>query len=229
MAEAKRSPSTSKTALADTVPEGTAQRRRGRPRQGKAVARHLPRDEEILEIAAEVFFARGFDGAKLDHIAEAAGIVKGSLYHYFESKEEIYARLIQRIVELVPAEEVISGEEPADERLVRLIRPQIELVARNPVEVGILMRQLLHLEGEVGAWARDYRRRYVNALRQVIAQGQRSRVFRPGDPDALAAFIHGSITVLSEWYRPGGRLDTETIVEELSAFILTGVGAKVRR
>jgi hypothetical protein len=54
-------------------------------------------------------------------------------------------------------------------------------------------------------------------------------VFRPADPEALAAFILGAITVLSEWYRPGGRLDAEMIVDELTNFILSGVGVKARR
>jgi TetR/AcrR family transcriptional regulator, cholesterol catabolism regulator len=208
------------------APEG---RRRGRPRQGKAVARHLPRDEEILKIAAEVFFARGFDGAKLEDIAREAGIVKGSLYHYFESKEDIYERLIEDIVNLVDFKDVAKGTTPPEERLEAMVRRRVEMVAAHPVEIGILGRQLAHMDGDIGDWARDYRRRNFDALRQVIGQGQRSGVFRPADPEALAAFILGTITVLSEWYRPGGRLDADTIVDELTQFIMSGVGAKPRR
>src|SRR3546814_6062540 len=75
--------------LGEAAPEAPPARRRGRPRQGKAMARNLPRDEEILKIAAEVLYKKGFDSARLDDIAREAGIVKGSLYHYFGSKEEI--------------------------------------------------------------------------------------------------------------------------------------------
>jgi TetR/AcrR family transcriptional regulator, cholesterol catabolism regulator len=198
--------------------------KRGRPRQGKPIARHLPRDEEILRIAAQVFFNQGYGGTKLEDIAREAGIVKGSLYHYFESKEEIYERLIADIVNLVDVDETVHSRAPADERLAAIVRRRVEMVADHPVEIGILGRQLVHMEGEIGDWARTYRRSNFEGIREIIVQGQKTGVFRPADPDALAAFVLGSLTVLSEWYRPGGRLDREAIVLEMVGYVLSGVG-----
>ena len=195
-------------------------KRRGRPRQGKAVARHLPRDEEILKIAAEVFLARGFDGAKLDHIADAAGIVKGSLYHYFDSKEDIFARLISQITDMVEATDVIRQQSPPDVTLRQVVRAQAELVVDNPVEMGILARQLVQMEGEVGDWARSVRRRYLDDVRDLVQAGQKEGVFREGDPTLLAELVLGSVTVVTEWYRPGGRVDGEQMAEELTEFIM---------
>ena len=195
-------------------------KRRGRPRQGRAVARHLPRDEEILKIAAEVFLARGFDGAKLDHIADAAGIVKGSLYHYFDSKEDIFARLITQITDMVEATDVIREQSPPDVTLRQVVRAQAELVVENPVEMGILARQLVQMEGEVGEWARSVRRRYLDDVRDLILTGQKKGVFREGDPTLLAELVLGSVTVVTEWYRPGGRVDGEQMADELTEFIM---------
>src|SRR5262245_22773000 len=99
---------------AETVPADSAPRRpRGRPRHGDPVARDLARDEEILRIAAEVIWKKGFAGAKLDDIAAAAGIVKGSLYHYFESKEEIYDRLIKNVRGTLDFEAEVKSDKPA--------------------------------------------------------------------------------------------------------------------
>ena len=208
---------------------GDGGRRRGRPRQGRAVARHLPRDDEILKIAAEVFFEQGYNGAKLEDIARQAGIVKGSLYHYFESKEHMYERLIAEVKSLADVEAAVKSDLPVDERLAEIVRRRVELVVRNPVEIGIISRHLVRMDGKAGEWARTYRRNFLHGLRDIIEQGQADGTFRPGDPDVLASFILGTITVITEWYRPGGRLDAEEITEEMVAFVLQGVGVRLPR
>lgn len=209
-------------------PPVTDGKKRGRSRKGSPVARHLPRDEEILKIAAQVFFTQGYRGTKLEDIAREAGIVKGSLYHYFESKEQIYERLIEEIVNLVEVEESVHKKGPADQRLASIVHRLVELVAEHPVEVGILGRQLVNMEGEIGEWARSYRRRNFEGIREIIIQGQRAGIFRQADPDALAAFILGNLTALPEWYRPEGRLDKESIGQEMVGYVLCGVGARAK-
>jgi TetR/AcrR family transcriptional regulator, cholesterol catabolism regulator len=204
-------------------------RRRGRPRQGRAVARHLPRDDEILKIAAEVFFEQGYNGAKLEDIARQAGIVKGSLYHYFESKEHMYERLIDEVKNLADIGAEAGGDLPVEDRMAEIVRRRMELVVRNPVEIGIISRHLVRMDGKAGEWARDYRRNFVHGLRDIIEEGQADGVFRPGDPDVLATFILGTITVVTEWYRPGGRLSAEEITEEMVAFVLQGLGVRPAR
>lgn len=214
------------------VPEDGAdagERRRGRPRQGKPVARHLPRDDEILKIAAEVFFEEGYNGAKLEDIARHAGIVKGSLYHYFESKEHMFERLLEEVKNLVDVEASVHSDAPADERLAAIVRRRVELVARNPVEVGLIGRHMVKMEGKAGEWARRHRRLFLQGVTEIIEQGQKAGIFRRGDPNVLATFILGSITVLTEWYRPGGRLSPEEVAEEMVSFVLSGVGFKAPR
>ena len=204
-------------------------RRRGRPRQGRAVARHLPRDDEILKIAAEVFFEQGYNGAKLEDIARQAGIVKGSLYHYFESKEHMYERLIDEVKSLADIGAETKGDLPVEDRLAEIVRRRIDLVARHPVEIGIISRHLVRMDGKAGEWARSYRRNFLHGLRAIIEEGQAAGTFRPGDPDVLATFILGTITVVTEWYRPGGRLDGDELIDEMVAFVLEGVGVRPAR
>jgi AcrR family transcriptional regulator len=198
-------------------------RRRGRPRQGKAVARDLPRDEEILKIAAEVFYKLGFEGTKLDDIAREAGIVRGSLYHYFGSKEEIYERLVNNVVGTLDIEEEATRHGPPAERLEHILRARLALTLAYPTEVGLIGRQLVRVEGEVGEWARDFRRKHFTAIRQLIVAGQKEGVFRAGDPDILAATTLGLLVQVCEWYRPGGRVGAEALIEEMVEFVMGGL------
>ena len=59
---------------AETAEAAPTPRRRGRPRKGKAVGREIPRDEELLKIAAEVLYKKGFDRARLDALLELADL-----------------------------------------------------------------------------------------------------------------------------------------------------------
>jgi len=219
----------SETQAADPLePEAAPRPRRGRPRQGKAVARDLPRDEELLQIAAEVFFRQGFDGTKLDDIARQAGIVKGSLYHYFSSKDEIYERLVKNVRTTLNLEEEVHKDGPAIERLEHLLRSRMSQTAEYPLEVGLLSRQMVQMEGPIGDWAREIPRSYFNAVRRVIVQGQKEGLLRPVDPDVIAAMILGVLNSICQWYRPGGRVAADELVDELTEFILTGLRVSPR-
>jgi AcrR family transcriptional regulator len=211
----------------DEAPEAddAGTRRRGRPRQGRPIARHLPRNEEILKLAAEVFYTRGYGGTRLDDIAREAGVVKGSLYHYFESKEDIFEQLIVEIVNMVDQDAGRKQRGSPLELLSDMIYRRVLLVAEHPIEVGLIGRQLVHMDGEIGDWARAFRRRNNEALMKLIVAGQKDGSLPPADAESLAAFILGSITVLSEWYRPGGRVSPTELAHSATAFIMSGVGA----
>ena len=198
-------------------------RPRGRPRHGSPVARDLARDEEILRIAAEVIWKKGFAGAKLDDIAEAAGIVKGSLYHYFESKEEIYDRLIKNVRGTLDFDAEVSGAAPAAERLAHLVRTRLALTVEYPMEVALLVKELIHLKGPAGDWAREDPKKYFNAIRQILLQGQKEGSFRALDIDVIASTIHGIFSHLPNWYRKGGRISPDELVDEMTEYILAGV------
>lgn len=208
------------------APEAAPQepvKRRGRPRLGKAVARDLSRDEEILKIAAEVVWKKGFSGTKLGDIAEAAGIVKGSLYHYFDSKEEIYERLVKNVRGMLDFDAEVKGSAPAAERLEHLVRTRLETTVQYPLEVALLVRELIHMKGPVGDWAREDPKKYFNAIRQIIIQGQKEGAFRPVDPDIIASVIHGIFAQLPNWYRRGGRISPDALTDEVTEYILAGL------
>lgn len=207
----------------DELDDSPQRRGRGRPRKGKALGRELPRDEEILKIAAEVLYRKGFEGARLDDIAREAGIVKGSLYHYFGSKEDIYERLVENVRGRINFEEEVKGKAPARERLEHLVRTRLETTVEYPLEVGIFVRELVRMEGPAGDWAREDPKRYFVAIRQIIIQGQKEGAFRPVDPDIVASTILGILAHLPTWYRVGGRIASDALVDEMTDFVLAGI------
>lgn len=202
-------------------------RPRGRPRQGQAVARHLPRNEELVHIAAEVFFDLGFERTKMADIARRAGIVPGSIYHYFSSKEEIYQRMVELIRAKVTAGSETDDVEDPRERLIAIVRNRLETISRHPIETALL-RRTTRLEGELGEWAREFARGELLHFRRLIIQGQRAHRFRPGDPDVMARVIIFTLTGIAESFRPDAGVDVDDLVEEVLAFILGGIDLPAR-
>jgi len=132
--------------------EASAPRRRTRIQQEK-------RDLN-LEAALEVFSARGFRGATIDQIAEAAGMSKPNLLYYFRSKEDIHETLMQRLLDtwLAPLRELDEIGDPLTE-LLGYIRRKLEMARDFPRESRLFANEILQgaprimpmLEGELKA------------------------------------------------------------------------------
>lgn len=206
-----------------TTPAPLTPRRRGRPRLGKAVARDLSRDEEILKIAAEVVWQKGFSGTKLSDIAEAAGIVKGSLYHYFDSKEEIYDRILANVRGMLSFDAEFEGDTPAVDRLERFVRRHLDVIFRYPLEMALLVRDLVRMKGPTGDWAREGPLQRHHALKQLIVQGQAEGSFRQVDADLVASAIQGIFSHIPNWYRRAEHADAATLTSDLTEYVLSGL------
>lgn len=114
--------------------------------------------ELILEAGLEVFASHGFRGSTVDQIAEAAGMSKPNLLYYFNTKEEIFTTLIQRLMEawLAPLREMDEAGDPATE-IRSYIRRKIEMARDFPRESRLFANEILQgaprihhlLEGEL--------------------------------------------------------------------------------
>src|SRR5690606_23937623 len=99
----------------------------------KRVDRQARRDE-ILSAAVLLFAERGYAATRIEDVAAAAGIAKGSVYLYYESREALLTAVFERWAERSRAvvEAALSGERPAMQRLEELLRSVIALLAGEP-------------------------------------------------------------------------------------------------
>lgn len=118
----------------------SASRRVGRPR---AVARPhtgLTPREEVLAAAAELFTGQGYAATTTRAVAEHAGIRQASIYHYFQSKEEILASLLESTVHpsLEAARALLDAPALAEARLWALCHRDVRLLCSGPYNLGAL-------------------------------------------------------------------------------------------
>ena len=131
----------------------TPQKRRSRIRE---------RNEEAILKAAEVIFAQeGFGAATTAEIAKAAGIPKANLHYYFNTKEDLYTRVLENILEtwLTAAEDFDENHQPP-EALEKYIRTKVELSRTRPHASKIFAKEIIsgapflkdHLSKDINPW-----------------------------------------------------------------------------
>jgi len=150
--------------------------------------------ERILEVAETFFGERGYDGTKLQLIAERVGIQKASLFHYFQNKKDLYRATLQR--GLGESEEITlrvfeTDASPLDK--VRMaLAAYVDMVAARPARTKILLRQSLGDAPDVYHQVAESQR-LLNLLVGFVAEGQRAGVFAPIDPVAFVLGIGGMV------------------------------------
>jgi AcrR family transcriptional regulator len=179
----------------------------------------------VLRAAARVFHARGYAGTSVQDVADELGILKGSLYHYISSKEELLFRLldgthteVNRILD-----EVCAVEGPPLERLREYVRRQVSFCLENLERVAVYHHDLERLGDERRRDIVSRRRAHEQFVAGLIASAQAAgEVPADEDPALLSRCVFGTMILTYDWFRPG-RDDPRTVAEGCADFALRGV------
>jgi TetR/AcrR family fatty acid metabolism transcriptional regulator len=178
------------------VSESSLSRRR-RPRRSPAAARRGgDKRERILRAAVRVFARSGFYAARVSEVAKAAGVADGTIYLYFQSKDELLVSLFEDRVERLLAylREELPKLGGAPVKLRRIIELQLGLLEgeRDLAEViTIILRQSTKLMKE---YAAPKFTAYLDAIARVVAEGQEAGDFRPDvSPHLVARATFGAL------------------------------------
>jgi Transcriptional regulator len=168
-----------------------------------------PVRERLLAAATRLFAERGFDATSVQEIVTAAGVTKGAMYHYFNSKDdllqEIYARVLRLQMERLT--HFAESDAPVAERLHAAAVDVVITTVENLDDSKIFFRSMHRLAPEIQRAVRADRRRYHERFRDLVLEGQRSGVFRDAVPaDLVVDFFFGSVHHLGVWYNPEGPL-----------------------
>ena len=159
--------------------------------------------ESLLAIAVTVFNERGYDGTSMEDLSRRLGISKSSIYYHVDSKEDLLSLALDRALDglFAVADEVIACDEPAIERLERLVRGSVAVLADRLPYVTLLLRARGNTDTERRALAR--RRQFDDILADLVKEAERDGDIRPDvDPAVTARLLFGMVNSLVEWYRP---------------------------
>jgi TetR/AcrR family transcriptional regulator, cholesterol catabolism regulator len=185
------------------------------------------RREEILALAAKIFADKGYASTTVREIADAAGILSGSLYHHFDSKEAMLDEIMHGFLDHIVAQYQATVAEGGDPLAVlrALVREAFSSLGGNPAALAVMINEFNFLvQFPRFAYLREGAEETERLWVGVIEDGMRAGVFR-SDIDArmIYRFMRDSIWISVRWYQPDGKYRPEEIADFYLELILDGL------
>ena len=188
--------------------------------------RKQERKQEVLNVAAQVFHEKGYNSSSIQDIADGVGILKGSLYYWINSKEDLLYEILHGVHEeaLAAVEEAVAAETETLAKLRAFIVALFSFHAKNLVRIGVFFSDFRSLSPERQEAIISERDRYDRLLRSLIEDGKAEGVVCPDlDPKVTALAILGMVNWIYQWYHPGGGRSGRAIAEDYGDFAVAAV------
>ncbi|MFC0527714.1 TetR/AcrR family transcriptional regulator [Phytohabitans kaempferiae] len=194
------------------------------------MAEALDRRQQIIDSAAASFASRGVAATTVRQIADEVGILSGSLYHHFESKEAIVEAIISPYLDelRVRYREALSGAGDPPTRLRNLVAASLATAATHPQATEIYQNDVNYLRGfERFAFLRDVQREVRAAWLAVINEGVATGAFRSDvDPQVFYRLIRDAVWLSVRWFYPSDDYPVSRLADQCTAVFLDGLAAR---
>ncbi len=187
------------------------------------------RRQALVEIAAELFAEKGFRSTTVREIGDAAGVLSGSLYHHFDSKEtiieEILSSYLGNLMETYT--EIVEREQDPVTTLRELIVAAFVSLGPHRAAITVIQNERNYLSqfprfAYLTKAEADVRRIWIKVIEDGIAQGK----FRDDlDPVIAYRFLRDSVWVAVRWFTPSGKLSAEQLADQYLLLVMEGLQA----
>ena len=181
--------------------------------------------EEVLQSAANIFFAKGFHATSIEDVARDVGMLKGSLYYYIKSKDDLLFQLLLAGIEdgdAFIARQIDVAGDPV-EQLERAIRAQIDYIIENKVPFGLFLHEFDSLSGKRQHKLISVMSRYNSRFVELVRRGQQQGRLIDGEPWLIVNGILGMCNWLYRWYDTDHVSGPEQIKQVFLRMILRGI------
>jgi AcrR family transcriptional regulator len=187
----------------------------------------ISRREEILSTAAMLFGRQGYHQTTMQQIADEVGILKGSLYHHYRSKQEILFEVTRGPLGELVDEVRLTVESDAEipQKIEHAIRAHIFALSRAYPHLMVVTAETDEalpdgIRENILSLRRQYQRLWQKMISAGLADGS---IVSTGSAAALVNLILGSINWMHRWYTPAGKLGPDQLASVLSDLVLHGI------
>jgi len=184
--------------------------------------------DDIVSAAAKVFRTKGYHAATVRDIADEVGLLTGSLYHHFDSKEELLYLVVKEPIAQMyrTMAEIAAADGRATDKLRRAIAAHLEAFDRHYPHLFVYLREReavkRRFREKIGFSPKDYER----CWQQILSEGVKSGEFRRDLDIQVASYgLLGMLNWLYKWYDPQGRLSVREVAAQFTALALAGLAA----
>jgi TetR/AcrR family transcriptional regulator, cholesterol catabolism regulator len=192
----------------------------------------LDRRERILSSAAALFARKGVAAATVREIAHDVGILSGSLYHHFESKEAIVDEILSSYLDDLRARyrQVLARDSDPRIRLHDLVLVSLQTVEAHPYAAEIYQNDVKYLRqfdrfAYLGSSVREVEDTWLDVINTGVAQG----AFR-GDLDPLVFYrlMRDAVWLTVRWFTPGRGYPVSRLADDCTSIFLDGMAVPAR-
>lgn len=187
-------------------------------------AGYLDQRETILAQAAALFARGGYPGTSMNQVAQACGLSKATLYHYYRDKYDLLVSIADSHVSRLQATvgESLAEDEPPAARLRLLIRRLVEEYADAQNAHRVLTEDVKFLEPADRERILDKEREVVDGFARVVAT-LRPDLKEQGLGKPLTMLLFGMVNWLFTWMKPHGPLDYDAMAPIVADLFLGGL------
>ncbi|MFC9908422.1 TetR/AcrR family transcriptional regulator [Streptomyces sp. NPDC059862] len=188
------------------------------------------RRRELLRTAAEVFAEQGYNATTVRTIADQAGMLAGSLYYHFDSKESMLEEILHTFLDELwdGYDAVLEAGLGPRETLQALVTESFKEIDRHRPAVAIYQKESRQLAAqERFAFLAESQSKFEKAWLTTLERGVADRVFRDDlDVRLTYRFVRDTVWVAASWYRPGGQHSPEEIARQYLSMVLDGIAVR---
>lgn len=183
-----------------------------------------PRDT-ILSHAARMFSDKGYEQTSLQDVANAVGLSKAAVYHYFPTKQAIYDEIVINLLDglLRHVQAGVTSAGSSADRLKLFMTSHADYFENNYIS----FITVLHGVGGIGRAVTDdrqiaVRNDYETLLRNILVEGIENGSFAIKDVQVGSIAVLSMLNWMSRWYKPGGRKRAADVAEDYFRILYFG-------
>ncbi len=170
------------------------------------------RTQEILAAARRLMEQEGVDALTMDEIAQAARVAKGTIYLYFQSKDELIQALLSQVGEAMALEleSILAKPDSPREKLQQVASLLLNYVEQESVLFPVYLRELVRSKSSREATSMPLQKleeRIVALITSLFDEGIAQRQFIPADPRLLTFLLKGLGRAVGYYQMTGNRKD----------------------
>ena len=185
--------------------------------------------EQVLAAAFEVFAAHGYEAARIDEVAERAGIAKGTIYLYFKGKDQLFRAVVRNLIQKPVDEDAGNLSGRSEPMLRELFARMYARVVLNPKARSII-RLLIAESGKFPQLSDIYHREIIApgiaVVRQIVIKGVTSGEFRKTSAVDFPQFVVAPAVLAIVWRLLHGErhaLDLDAYMKAHLDFVLASL------
>jgi len=180
------------------------------------------RTQEILAATRRLMDRGGVDAITMDEIAQAAGVAKGTIYLYFQSKNELIQALLSQVGESIALdlEALLDKPDSPREKLERVVILLLDYVEQESVLFPVYLQELVRSRSSReprSPLLKDLEERIVGLLNRLFVEGIAQKQFIPTDPRLLSYLLKGLVRAVGYYHMT---TDQKNVIKEALPVIL---------